>query len=157
MADHATTVARYFACVNAEDWEGLEALWHADGEWRAVGARPRVGRRHVIDYFSGLFAPWSTHRDEPVRVILAGDVATVEVRFEGITREGTPVAFDALDVFDFEAGLIRRISNWYDLVYVRQKLAEAAEATAAAAPVRAGTQPGAEIGGGGADPGAQTE
>jgi ketosteroid isomerase-like protein len=128
MADRAGIVARYFACVNAEDWVGLESLWHVDGEWRAVGARPRVGRGEVIDYFTSLFEPWSAHRDEPVRVILAGDVATVEVRFEGVTREGTSVAFDAVDVFDFEAGLIRRISNWYDLVYVRQKLAEAGAA-----------------------------
>lgn len=129
MADHAATVARYFACVNAEDWDGLESLWHAEGEWRAVGARPRVGRRHVIEYFTGLFTPWSEHYDEPLRVIHAGNVATVEVRFEGITHDGTPIAFDALDLFDFEDGLIRRISNWYDLVYVRQKLAEAAAAS----------------------------
>ena len=82
----------------------------------------------MIGYFTTLFHPWSVHHDEPVRVILAGDVATVEVRFEGATTEGVTVGFDALDVFDFEDGLIRRISNWYDLVYVRARLAQAADA-----------------------------
>jgi ketosteroid isomerase-like protein len=131
MAEPAALVADYFDCVNRDDWTGLRALWHPDGEWRAVGARPRTGRDQVIEYFTTLFEPWSSHHDEPVRVVVGGSVATVEVRFEGITLEGTPIGFDAVDIFDVADGLIRRMSNWYDLVFVRRQLAAAALAASA--------------------------
>ncbi len=119
------TIERYFACVNAEDWSSMRAIWHEDAELRAVGARPRHGVEEVIGYFSRLFDPWREHRDEPVRVIPAGDTVTVEVRFEGATRDGRAVGFDAVDVFDLQDDRIRRLSNWYDVAYARKMLAPA--------------------------------
>jgi len=32
------------------------------------------------------------------------------------------VSFDAVDVFDLKDGLIRRMSNWYDVAYARSVL-----------------------------------
>ena len=115
-------IARYFACLDAEDWDAMRELWHEDGELRAVGARPRAGRDAVLRYFGRLFAPWPRHTDIPTRVIVAGDVVTAEVRFEGTTPHGDTVAFEAVDVFDLEEGRIRKLSNWYDLDYVRRAL-----------------------------------
>jgi ketosteroid isomerase-like protein len=117
-------VREYFRCLDAEDWEGMRRIWHPAGELRAVGARPRRGRDEVLRYFSRLFAPWPSHRDVPTRIVAAGDVVTAEVRFEGVTPAGRSVTFDAVDVFDLEDGLIRALSNWYDLDYARRMLAE---------------------------------
>jgi ketosteroid isomerase-like protein len=116
-------VRRYFACLGVEDWAGMAELWHEDAEMRAVGARPLQGRDAVLGYFARLFTPWSEHRGEPVRVLVAGAAVTVEVRFHGRTADGRDVVFDAVDLFDVDDGRIRRLSNWYDLVHARKTLA----------------------------------
>lgn len=125
--DHSATIAAYFDSLNSENWPRLRTLWHPEVELRAVGARPRKGIDDVMTLFEKLFDPWATHIDKPVRVIEAGDTATVEVEFTGLVPGGEDVVFDAVDVFDFEDGLIRRLSNWYDVDYARRSL----ESTAA--------------------------
>lgn len=116
-------VTAYIACLNEEDWEAFADLWHDDAEFRAVGARPRCGRSEITAFFRRLFDPWAVHLDTQRRVISSGDVVTVEVDFVGTTPDGRQIEFDAVDVFDIENGRISRLSNWYDLAYVRMLLA----------------------------------
>jgi ketosteroid isomerase-like protein len=120
--EQAATIAAYFESLNAEDWSRLRSLWHLEGELRAVGARRRDGREDVMSLFEKLFNPWTVHCDKPVRVVQSGTSATVEVEFTGTTPDGNSVLFEAVDVFDFEDGLIRRLSNWYDIDYARRAL-----------------------------------
>jgi ketosteroid isomerase-like protein len=116
-------VRRYFWCMDNEEWEQMAPLWHPDAVMRATGARLREGRAHVIELLSKLFEPWPEHRDEPTRLIHAGDTVVVEVTFTGRTRDGRAVSFDAVDVFDLRDGQIVRMSNWYDTAYARRQLA----------------------------------
>jgi len=115
-------IQSYFESLDREDWETMRGLWHPDGEMRAVGARPRVGREDVLDLLEKLFVPWVTHRDKPGRVLIDGTTTTVEVVFTGTTEDGREVRFEAVDVIDFEDGQIRRLSNWYDIDYARKVL-----------------------------------
>ena len=129
--DVEVLVHRYFDAVNGEDWGTLRELWHPDGEMRAVGRPPLVGRDDVLAYFERLFEPWQTHDDRPSRVVTAGNVGFADVVFTGTTHDGRLVEFDAVDVFDFDVdaggkAVIRRLSNWYDLVLVRKMLAATA-------------------------------
>jgi ketosteroid isomerase-like protein len=117
------TVRRYFDAVNGEDWDTLATLLHADAELRAVGARPRTGRDEVMTYYFGVFDEWEEHDDRPTRFLVDGDSVVAEIAFEGKTRGGTPVTFDAVDVFDLQDGLVRRLSSWYDIARVRALLA----------------------------------
>ena len=87
-----------------------------------MGARRREGVDEVLGYLERLFTPWAVHEDIPGRVMLSSGAAAVEVRFGGTTHDGIGVVFDAVDVFDFQDGLILKISNWYDLVYAREML-----------------------------------
>ena len=43
-------IHRYFAAINAEDWDALARLWHPDAEWRATGARRRNGKDDLLTY-----------------------------------------------------------------------------------------------------------
>lgn len=116
-------LAEYFRCVNAEDWAGLAALWHPDAEASFVGARPLSGRDDIVAFYQRLFLLWTTHVDEPTRVLLSGTTATVEVHFTGDTADGRRIEFDAVDVIDLDGGLFRRLTNWYDILAVRRMLA----------------------------------
>jgi ketosteroid isomerase-like protein len=126
IVDIEQTVEAYFECLDAEDWPRMRGLWHPEGEMRAVGARPRDGLEEVMGLLEKLFVPWSTHRDKPVRILVAGETATVEVEFTGRTHDGREARFEAVDVIDFEAGRIRRLTNWYDVDYARRLLTPAA-------------------------------
>ena len=79
----------------------------------------------MIGYFSKLFDPWPQHVDAPTRWLRSGETFVVEVTFTGTTPDGREVSFDAVDVFDVERGLIRRLSNWYDVAYARRVLTAA--------------------------------
>jgi ketosteroid isomerase-like protein len=124
MSDEATRelVLRYFACINSEDWAGLREVWHEQIEIRAVGARPRHGRDEAVSLYPRLFAPWAAHHDEPTRIVVAGNVVTAEVTFTGTMPDGKVLSFDAVDVIDVEDGEIKRLTNWYDVAYVREQL-----------------------------------
>ncbi len=117
-------VLRYFTCLDTEDWEGMAEIWTPDGILRAVGARPRDDRDGVIEYFSKLFDPWPAHRDHPERLIIseADQTVVAEVTFFGTLPDGRDVRFEAIDVFDFADGRIRKMTNWYDIDYARRAL-----------------------------------
>lgn len=130
-AHNEEAVQGYFTCLDTEDWVTMRTLWHPNAELRATGARPRQGVDEVIGYFSKLFAPWPRHTDAPTRFISEGNTIVVEVTFTGTTVDGRDVVFDAVDVFDLEAGLIRRLTNWYDVAYARSVLTDGTAAPAA--------------------------
>ncbi len=113
-------VERYFAAVNAEDWAAVGNLFTADAALAAVGAPTRHGREAIAGHFPWTLAALPVHHDEPTRVVVAGTVVLVEIRFSGRNRAGAEVAFDAVDVFDLtdDAAAIRRLSSWYDTAAV---------------------------------------
>lgn len=117
-------VERYFAAVNAEDWDAVGALFAPGAELRSVGAPTRHGRDAIVAHFPRVLAALPVHHDEPTRVVVAGDVVTVEIHFEGRTADGRDVAFDAVDVFDLADGgrTIAKLSTWYDTAAVGRML-----------------------------------
>ncbi len=113
----------YFDAINGEDFEALKTLFAPTAEVRAPGTPPRRGHAQIAGYLRAALAPFPEHVDEPTRVILAGDTAVAEIRFTGVLASGGRVAFDAVDVFDFDAGgRIARLSSWYDSHAVRNAL-----------------------------------
>ncbi len=113
-------VDRYFDAVNAEDWAAVGEVFAPDAELHAVGAPPRRGREEIVAHFPQVLAALPVHHDEPTRVVVAGPVVLVEIRFTGRNRAGGEVVFDAVDVFDLtdDGGAIRRLSSWYDTAAV---------------------------------------
>ena len=115
-------VNAYFTAANADDWDGLRRVMADDAEVFLMGARPRKGIDDVMSLYQRLFTPWAEHNDDPTRILVDGNAATVEVRFTGTTADGKTLGFDAVDVIDIEDGKIRRLTNWYDLMWVRAQM-----------------------------------
>jgi fatty-acyl-CoA synthase len=127
-----STLHTYFRCLDEEDWEAMAGVFHPDAGLRAVGARPCRGRGSILTYFARIFELWDQHEDRPTRILVNGDTAVAEVTFTGVAvGGGQPVSFDAIDVFDLEAGRIRNMSNWYDIAYARKALKPNAPSPAA--------------------------
>ena len=112
--DVRAVVQRYFDCVNSDDWDGLRELWHPECVTTPVDGPQRHGIDEVLGLYPLILAPFPTHLDDPTRILVSGNSATVEIRFTGTLEDGRVVTFDALDVFDLEDGLIRRLRYWYN-------------------------------------------
>jgi ketosteroid isomerase-like protein len=112
----------YFEAINSEDWDRLRTIWADDAVVIAVGAPPRVGPDAIMRHYMKLFNAFTAHCDTATRTLPSGDAYTVEVTFTGTTHDGRDVTFDAVDVFDVREEKIVRLTNWYDLVYVRKLL-----------------------------------
>jgi ketosteroid isomerase-like protein len=115
-------IRAYFNSINAEDFEQLATIWADDAELEAVGARPRRGCDEILEFYSGAFEPWSTHYDDPRRAVVAADLVVVQIVFKGTATNGKQIEFPAVDIFELKGAQIRKLSIWYDLVWVRKQL-----------------------------------
>jgi ketosteroid isomerase-like protein len=123
MSDIETTIHAYFEGINAERYDRVAALFAPDGVLIAPGIEPRRGAAEIEEYFGAALRIYPEHRDDATRIIVAGSTATVEIRFTGALESGVRMAFDAVDVFDFDdQGRIARLSSWYDSHAVRSQL-----------------------------------
>jgi uncharacterized protein (TIGR02246 family) len=118
-------IATYFERINAEDYEGVSALFAPDAVVVPATGRPRRGREEIARYYREILAPFAEHHDEPVRVAVAGDDVTVHIAYEGRLADGRSLAFDALNAYELSGGLIARLTQWYDTHRVRRMLLEA--------------------------------
>ena len=115
-------VQAYFDRMNSEDWEGLGELFHEEAVLEAPGFPRQQGRDTVRTYFQAALGIYPTHYDDPVRVVVAGDTATVNIHYEGTLANGYQLIFDAVDVFDMRDGRIGELTSWYDSHMVRREL-----------------------------------
>lgn len=111
-------VEEYFQAVDTEDWSLMERLWHHDAELIAVGQPPLHGITSILEHFPRILSGYVEHTDAPTRYLVAESSVIVEIHFTGRITSGRTVEFDALDVFDIEMGLIKRLHTWYDTAKV---------------------------------------
>jgi ketosteroid isomerase-like protein len=115
-------IHRYFELMNGDRWDVFGEVWAEDAEHWAVGAGERTGRVAIVDFYSRLFRAWAVHDDRPTRSLVSGDSVTIEVTFSGTMRDGRSLEFPAIDVIDLRDGQIARLTNWYDIDWVRKQL-----------------------------------
>lgn len=115
-------VQAYFDRMNSEDWEGLGELFHQEAELEAPGFPRQRGRDTVRGYFQSALGIYPEHYDDPVRIVVAGDTATVNIHYEGKLANGHQLSFDAVDVFEMRDGKIGELTSWYDSHEVRRAL-----------------------------------
>ena len=115
-------VERYFAAINARNWDALRQILHEDFSLRVVAAGVLHGIEAAVDYYEPLLARFEEGIDTPTRYLVSGNSVTVEIDFVGRTVDGRDVAFPAVDVFDISAGRIRSLSVWYDSLGVAHQV-----------------------------------
>jgi predicted SnoaL-like aldol condensation-catalyzing enzyme len=121
------TLDAYFDGINEERFDDVGALFTADGELHAPGFPVRRGPEEIAAYLAGVLATYPIHRDQPTRTLIAGDTATVEIHYTGKLADGTPLEFEAVDIFDFTPDArIASLRTWYDSAAVLGDLAKAA-------------------------------
>jgi ketosteroid isomerase-like protein len=108
--------------MNGDRWDIFGEVWTEDAEHMAVGAGSRTGRDTIVDFYSRLFRAWEVHDDHPTRFIGDGDSFCVEVYFRGRMHDGRELEFPAIDVIDVRDGQISRLTNWYDIAWLRKQL-----------------------------------
>jgi len=110
----AAVVRRYFAAVNARDWDAFRAVLHPEVSIRQGEPLEAHGVERVTRLYQAIVAQWAEHEDAPTRILVDGDEAAVEITFTGRRHDGTPVTFPAMDVIGLRDGLVHRVSTWYD-------------------------------------------
>jgi ketosteroid isomerase-like protein len=116
-------VLRYFELMNGDRWDVFGEVWAEDARHMAVGAGWRQGREAIVEFYARLFRAWAKHDDRPTRFIADGDAFAIEVTFHGRMHDGRELEFDAIDVIDVRDGLIAKLTNWYDIAWLRKELA----------------------------------
>lgn len=128
MTGMPEVVARYFAAINAEDYDALGPVFAPDAVLRAVGGIERHGREEIVAHFPKVLAALPDHHDEPTRAVVGTldghPVVTVEIHFTGRSGAGAPVVFDAVDVIDLtpDGSAITSLTTWYDSAAVGRML-----------------------------------
>ena len=120
--DTLAVVARYFQYLNAEEWEKMAELWHADARLDASGARLRVGPDAAVEYLRKALAPYALHDDTPTKVSFDGSLAIVEVHYVGTTHDGQDVVIDAQSTYEVADDRILRLTTRYDVERIRQNV-----------------------------------
>jgi uncharacterized protein (TIGR02246 family) len=138
IRDVRAVLDAYFDGINGERYEDVAALFATDGELVAPGVRPRIGRESIAAYFTLVLSRYPVHHDQPVRTFVDGSTATVEIAFTGQLASGAAMTFEAVDIFDLDAGgRIAKLVTWYDSHLVRTRLTDAEAQSDARAQTRA--------------------
>lgn len=116
-------VNAYFRAVNARDWPRLGGLVADAVSVRFPGFSPFEGRDELVLALERNLQPFEHHHDEVVRCHVDGRVAIAELAFSGRTVRGDPVAFDAVEIMEFDGDQrIDRLRLWFDRLDVLQQL-----------------------------------
>lgn len=109
---------------DAGDVDGLLELFTDDCSYSAILLdRDVSGKAELGDFLRRRLGNWHSHRDWATSVIVEGDVAGSELRFEGVTTAGREAVLETLNVWDFAGGRIRRIRVYADTAPLSAALA----------------------------------
>jgi len=118
-------VRRLFEAFGRGDIPAAMELFGEDVEFRSpvtrtrhdilTWARPRRGRREVLQFFSEMGAEVAPEPFQVLGMISKGDTVVVEGRNSGTVRStGTRFTHDWVMVFSFRDGKITRNDHYYD-------------------------------------------
>ncbi len=112
----------YFEAVDSEDLGRLRNLFSESAQLQSAGGGTRQGIDSILKFYSRVFIKFPVHSDTPRRWIENESTVVVEIDFKGVSKGGTAVEFKAVDIFDFQDGLIFNLSQWVDTAAIEKAL-----------------------------------
>ncbi|WP_114423124.1 nuclear transport factor 2 family protein [Nocardioides houyundeii] len=109
---------QYFDSVNNHKWDQLSELFHPDVTIQHGMSLSTTGRDRAVRLLTAVVGQFATHEDIPVRTLVDGNVAAIEIKFEGTKPDGTALEFDAVDFIDTDGTHITKVVSWYDTAVV---------------------------------------
>jgi ketosteroid isomerase-like protein len=117
-------IHEFFRRFDAGDVDRLLELFTDDCSFSMIlYDRDVRGKAELGDLFRRHLGNWREHREWATSVIVEGDAAGSELRFEGVTTGGREVVMDNLNVWDFAGGRIRRVRVYADTAPLRAAFA----------------------------------
>ncbi|HEY7786355.1 MAG TPA: nuclear transport factor 2 family protein [Pyrinomonadaceae bacterium] len=109
-------VRSYFAALRAMDREAWVNTFAADAvSHDPVGAPPIVGHQKLGDFFSSITSAFKEVGLTEQDIFIAGDGAAVLWKGKGTSRQGKPVRFSGIDVFEInEEGKIQTVRAYWN-------------------------------------------
>lgn len=100
-----STVQEYYERVDAQDVEGLLALFAEDAWYERPGYERLLGRQALSAFYAGARVIESG-RHTIVRTVESGGCVAVEGQFSGRLKDGSDVSLRFADFFLLDGGLI---------------------------------------------------
>lgn len=108
------TVLRYYQTVDTRSAEDVVALFASTAVYRRPGYEPLVGSAELLAFYGGVRVIAEGHHTIDA-VLVDGDQAAVQGRFDGVLRDGQRVGVRFADVFRFDAdGLVAERDTYFD-------------------------------------------
>ena len=115
---------RYFDALGGPDGDAFVGLFTPDAVVDdPVGTPTQVGSEAIAKFHRGVKRAWSSLRMTPREAFERGDRLAVWWTADGLSVNGSEVAFAGIDIFTIgEDGLIQRLEGYWDLEGVLAKL-----------------------------------
>jgi ketosteroid isomerase-like protein len=124
MQQNLRLVQRYFSSLNETRLDELEKVFAEDATLDFPTYEPIRGRQAIVSFYNAVLKAYPKHFDNPVKYFFSEDGSVaVEIHFEGETAKGQRMAFDAVDVFEVQDGVVKRLRIRYDSAKIAQMLA----------------------------------
>lgn len=117
--DTSTIIDSYYRLANAGDWAPWCELFAEDTVIDEQLAGRIEGRAKLRELMAGFPTMYSSFRNTPQYVVVAGEQATVFSHISAISSDGTGIEADVANYFRLGEGKITYMTNVHDTVPFR--------------------------------------
>jgi ketosteroid isomerase-like protein len=108
------TVNNYFEYINRENFDQLFDLFCADMKFSCPVDFVTQDPEKIKAFYNAVPENYPEHLDQPINILVEGNMAAVQIQFTGKRASGQKVEFSAVDWFTFEGDRIKTLKILYD-------------------------------------------
>ncbi|ROS01318.1 ketosteroid isomerase-like protein [Sinobacterium caligoides] len=123
LAKNLKTIDAYYKRVNNDQLESFYTLFADDVVFHGPGGFSSHSKTAMQPFFSQALSGFPHHRDTPQQVMVSGQTIAVLLQFTGTDTSGNAIAFNAVDWFQLDNGVITSLRIFFDLAHFPQSLA----------------------------------
>ena len=116
------TINKYFECINTEKFDQLFGMFCADMKFSCPVDFVTQDPEKIKAFYLKVPENYPEHLDQPVDILVEGNMAAVQIQFTGKRGSGQKVEFSAVDWFTFEGDRIKTLNILYDSLGLSRQL-----------------------------------